>query len=681
MRLPLADRLLRRELCEPSRYSQICGLYGDRQFIDDLDIVNELAGHRGCINALCWSRSGSLLASGSDDTNVNIYAYMPEHSGKQFTRLTEIHTGHQENIFSVKFMPHSNDQKIITCAGDTQVRIFDIERSAATHVGHAKVFRCHTASVKRIVTEASPFYFMTCSEDGTVRQWDIRQNESYYPPKFRGRGRNERPPPLISYAPYNMDLFSLSCSPSQPHYIALGGNHMHCFLHDRRMLGRDKLRERAGKFMRSADRNRYIDGVMDSTRCVAKFAPFGQPKMTRNDTKHITACKLGVDNPNELIVSWSGDHVYLFDILRDQGSARKFSKKDPKKRRRTHGPDSPSSGANSRARTTEPDLEEVMSAGNGVHLEFPMFREYIRQRLAAGETLDENSGTAHATRVKQVQNALGETHFMFPLWVRNDRMVRILIHAAEALDKIDEYISQRTYPVTRSSAIVDYELKLRGDRAKVWRFVQTSGTIARVLLGYKQQPVPNGEAREVTLELFDMVRPARREGSQTLDRHEQFGYDFIKTILLWLDSGVGAVLREFSPESQYSPVGTSRRFPVSRDAGIDALETQLIPYLMSLATDLPVEYPEYGVPHLDENAHPAVALFVSEKAAVQALGGAMRRTFADLYDDKDKNAASPDAVLNDREAAVFFWGVQGVYRHSAPGSHRRRVSIRHQSIW
>lgn len=42
-------------------------LYSDRRLIDDLDIVNELEGHSGCVNALSWSKSGNLLASGSDD--------------------------------------------------------------------------------------------------------------------------------------------------------------------------------------------------------------------------------------------------------------------------------------------------------------------------------------------------------------------------------------------------------------------------------------------------------------------------------------------------------------------------------------------------------------------------------------------------------------------------------------
>lgn len=54
MRFTLQDRLLRRELGDSSRYATIKALYGDRAWIDDLDIVNELGGHTGCVNALSW---------------------------------------------------------------------------------------------------------------------------------------------------------------------------------------------------------------------------------------------------------------------------------------------------------------------------------------------------------------------------------------------------------------------------------------------------------------------------------------------------------------------------------------------------------------------------------------------------------------------------------------------------
>src|SRR4051812_29207761 len=144
---------------------------------------------------------------------------MPDSSTSQFDLTTTIATGHTANIFSVKFMPHTNDSTIVTAAGDTTVRIFDLEYSGrssiptqhATATGRrrsldnirrgvrfltsgdtgGKVFRSHGDRVKRIVTESSPNFFLTCSEDGEVRQWDLRQPESAYP---RPRGIGLRRP-------------------------------------------------------------------------------------------------------------------------------------------------------------------------------------------------------------------------------------------------------------------------------------------------------------------------------------------------------------------------------------------------------------------------------------------------------------------------------------------------------
>lgn len=52
MESSLANHLLRREHGDLSGYSGIKGIYGLKTWIDDLDITDELGGHRGCINAL-----------------------------------------------------------------------------------------------------------------------------------------------------------------------------------------------------------------------------------------------------------------------------------------------------------------------------------------------------------------------------------------------------------------------------------------------------------------------------------------------------------------------------------------------------------------------------------------------------------------------------------------------------
>ncbi len=53
MKYTVYDRLLKREVGqERKKYTNVRGLYGDRQWVEDMDIVNELEGHTGCVNAL-----------------------------------------------------------------------------------------------------------------------------------------------------------------------------------------------------------------------------------------------------------------------------------------------------------------------------------------------------------------------------------------------------------------------------------------------------------------------------------------------------------------------------------------------------------------------------------------------------------------------------------------------------
>ena len=106
-------------------------------------------------------------------------------------------------------MPHSRDRTLVSCAGDAEVRVFDIEhngRSTVSSTGstsasgglvyrldnmykgirylgegntNARVYRSHADRVKRIVTESSPHLFLTCSEDGEVRYRPPCVKESY----------------------------------------------------------------------------------------------------------------------------------------------------------------------------------------------------------------------------------------------------------------------------------------------------------------------------------------------------------------------------------------------------------------------------------------------------------------------------------------------------------------------
>jgi DDB1- and CUL4-associated factor 6 len=53
MKTTIHDRLLHRSIGDHSRrQTKVKNFYGDRAWVDDLDIINELGGHTGCVNAL-----------------------------------------------------------------------------------------------------------------------------------------------------------------------------------------------------------------------------------------------------------------------------------------------------------------------------------------------------------------------------------------------------------------------------------------------------------------------------------------------------------------------------------------------------------------------------------------------------------------------------------------------------
>ncbi|KAF2132240.1 WD40 repeat-like protein [Dothidotthia symphoricarpi CBS 119687] len=702
MKYTLYDRLLKREVGLQRRtYTDIRGIYGDRQWVEDMDIVNELEGHNGCVNALSWSTSGRLLASGSDDHRINIHSYHPESSTSQFSLTTSILTGHRSNIFSVKFMPYSNDRTIVSATDD--VRIFDIEHSGHSALAsgsrsqpgrrrigmaldgvtltegdtNAKQFRCHTDTVKRIVTEDNPFYFLTCSNDGDVRQWDVRQPSKTYP--LRGDSRlpdwardtaaaDNVPPPLISYSRYGLALNTVSCSPSQPHYIALGGAHLHCFLHDRRMLGRDKNNERGSRMSSPGNWTDNDDELLGkATQCVKKFAPNGKKHMRRNDGGHITACKISDAHPNELLVSWSQDHIYSFDMLRTPDASeevvtskvsagRSNDRVKDKNRKRKHPKSSTVSqeaaeraGSRQRTESSDEGLALRVTYGNGqsedIRIEAPAANRMSPEELADLQSTEHYRIAKTAVRMKKRifdMGDYGESGLQLAF-------TSIVGFANSILSDMDEIARSWGYPVDPDPVDVAVQNKLRDSRAASRRFVQAAGTLSRVM-GGQLLTGSNSTSDALIAQYFASIQHAPRERVDSIPRNEQFGYDFLKAILLWLDSGPGAVVEGFSSRSH------NDRLPIPYDSDMDAIDEILIPYLLDLASDDPIVNVDVSRFETDS----ARILYPTEKAAVIAFSHALKVPFLDLtgVDDSSPRDRSTQYDVQNRNTAKMQWAFQ-----------------------
>ena len=701
MKDTLSNKLYEREIARrPSHSRSYRSLYSDRRLIDNLDIVNELAGHTGCVNALSWSKSGALLASGSDDQHLNIHRYQPEDSVAQFRLATTVATGHTANIFSVKFMPHSNDRTVVTCAGDSEVRVFDLEYSGETQEAsraslmayegrrsrrgaiyngvrylndgdsNARVYRSHGDRAKRIVTESSPHLFLSCSEDGEVRQWDLRQPSSAYPSprssRFGGGSDASVPPPLISYKRYQLDLNTISCSASQPHYIALGGAHLYAFLHDRRMIGRDRLHEAGKPLQPSRSMSSEDEELMNqATKCVRKFAPKEPAK--KMESGHITACKISDARPNEMIVSWSGDHIYSFDLTGADGEESSQSRerrkakrnKDSADRKRKRQPNGSQTSLarnarpSSRPRTGEGGSDEPAAAlriryANGQSEDIPLASEKAAARDISKDR--EFQARRFAEVAETIRSSIFETN--------GDVDSSTLEQAWTILQDMTDAMESWRYPMKPSPDVVIRQQKRRKDRESSRRFVQAAGTLARVLGAV----LPSGSSHGLSFASIDT-----RGNDIQPRREEQFGYDFLKAILLWLDSGIGRLIEGFTRPADMLPTSkAASRLPIpASEASTESVDEYLIPYLLRLASDQPVEDVEKRF-EVAENRQ----LFATEKAAVQAFAAAVKIPFEDLSLAVIWAEGSDVIQAQDRRTALKYWASKvgrGVLLNAAKG--------------
>lgn len=264
------------------------GIQTNIETIRRLQLESKLEGHSGCVNCLQWNHSGRLLASGSDDRNVIVWDPF-----KSPHKRHSIETGHDGNIFSVKFMPDFSDSSLATGASDASVKLIDIRTNAK--LLDCKL--CHHDRVKRLAVHPNePHVIWSASEDGCILQYDTREHHccSASNPKNI----------LIDLKTAAFGCLAAKCidiNPVRDEMIAVGANDVHIRLFDRRYVRHDSWES-----------------------CTAYFTPGHMIKRANSRSFGTTYLAFSPDG-SELLANIHAEQVYLFNTYAPQEPYKSFN--------------------------------------------------------------------------------------------------------------------------------------------------------------------------------------------------------------------------------------------------------------------------------------------------------------------------------------------------------------------
>ncbi|KAG5683678.1 hypothetical protein PVAND_012944 [Polypedilum vanderplanki] len=281
----LVEILRNREINNQKNY-QIKNLQTFDSFIERLDLQTKLIGHEGCVNCLEFTSSGNVLASASDD--LHVFLWNPYTTKK----ITSFQTPHRGNIFSIKFLPKSNDNQIVTGAADHCLYAYDL------HSPEDPIFkcRCHQSRVKRLaVAPELPSIFFSSSEDGCIFQIDLRE------PHICPTDNKIVLIDLKNHQEY-VETKCIAVNSRRPEQLAIGANDCYARIYDRRMIS-----------LTSIGNDSQHDNLPKG--CVNYYSP---GHLQNNDNSNKTSIQMTYvafsPSGNELLVNYGGEQIYLFNI-------------------------------------------------------------------------------------------------------------------------------------------------------------------------------------------------------------------------------------------------------------------------------------------------------------------------------------------------------------------------------
>lgn len=240
--------------------------------VKSIDLYTKLVGHEGCVNTVEFNSTGDILVSGSDDRQIMLWDWATKKLKFSYS------SGHLDNVFQAKFVPFTDDRRIVTSAADGKVRVGEMMEGGNIET---KKLGKHQGRVHKLAVEpGSPYILYSCGEDGLVQRYDLRSDSAtklLYCTSLKEVRESSR----------SIKLNAIVIDPRNPNYFAVGGSDVFARVYDIRKL--------------------QLDASHNTDKPVDTFCP---RHLIDSRDVHITA--LAYSNTSELIVSYNDELIYLF---------------------------------------------------------------------------------------------------------------------------------------------------------------------------------------------------------------------------------------------------------------------------------------------------------------------------------------------------------------------------------
>ncbi|WIA43907.1 hypothetical protein OEZ86_010313 [Tetradesmus obliquus] len=134
-------------------------------------LQRKLEAHAGCVNTVSFdTEGGDVLISGSDDQKILLWDW------QRGTVRLRFDSGHANNIFQARMLPHSSGSRLITCAADGQVRLVELPEGAGSLSVAKTLLGEHMGRAHKLALDPlNPgCCFYSSGEDGQVLHYDLR---------------------------------------------------------------------------------------------------------------------------------------------------------------------------------------------------------------------------------------------------------------------------------------------------------------------------------------------------------------------------------------------------------------------------------------------------------------------------------------------------------------------------